>query len=160
MSDAETIAPLPHRHLLTLRLDVDAAEAVRIGRTPSGTRVIAPVNGGSFNGDRLAGSVLPNGADWVMHRADGAMLIDVRLVLKAEDGPMIYMSYQGRFIGQPDAIARLARGEALSASDYSLAMVAKFECGDERYAWLNDVIAVGTGIQSGFDPIYTIYQIG
>jgi len=57
-------------------------------------------------------------------------------------------------------MAKLAQGETLAPGSYSLVTVAKFECGDERYAWLNDVIAVGIGEQSGFNPIYTIYKIG
>ncbi len=43
---------------------------------------------------------------------------------------------------------------------HSLVTVAKFECGDERYTWLNDVIAVGMGEQEGFNPTYTIFEIG
>ena len=57
-------------------------------------------------------------------------------------------------------MAQLAEGKTLEPGSYSLVAVAKFECGDERYAWLNDVIAVGTGTQSGFNPVYTIYEIG
>lgn len=160
MSDAEKIAPLPHRHLMTLSLKVRGKDAVSIGRTPHGQRVIAPVEGGRFQGERLNGTVRPGGADWVLHRDDGAMLIDVRLILQTDDRASIYLSYQGRFVGQHGAMARLAQGEVLDPSDYSLTMVAKFECGDERYAWLNDLIAVGIGAQKGFDPVYTIYEIG
>ena len=57
-------------------------------------------------------------------------------------------------------MADLAAGKTLAPEDYSLVTVAKFECGDEKYRWLNDVIAVATGEQSGFNPVYTIYEIG
>ena len=155
-----SVPSLPHKHLITLRLDVDSAGAAQIGKTPEGQRTIAPVVGGTFDGESLSGKVLPGGADWVRFRADGTMMIDVRLTLQADDGAMIYLSYQGRFIGAAGAMAELAQGRILEAGSYSLVTVAKFECGDERYAWLNDVIAVGTGEQSGFNPVYTIYEIG
>ena len=155
-----SVRPLPHTHLMTLRLDVDSAGAAQIGRTPEGQRTVAPVTGGTFQGARLSGKVLPGGADWVRFRADGTMMIDVRLTLEADDGALIYLSYQGRFIGAAGAMAQLAQGKTLEAGSYSLVTVAKFECGDERYAWLNDVIAVGTGEQSGFNPVYTFYEIG
>jgi Protein of unknown function (DUF3237) len=72
----------------------------------------------------------------------------------------IYLSYVGRFIGAANAMADLAKGKTLNTTSYSLVTVAKFECGDERFAWLNDVIAVATGEQSGFNPVYTVFEIG
>ncbi len=155
-----SVSPLPHKHLITLRLDVDSAGAAQIGKTPEGQRTIAPVVGGEFEGERLSGKVLPGGADWVRFRADGTMMIDVRLTLQTNDGALIYLSYEGRFIGAADAMAQLAQGKTLETGSYSLVTVAKFESGDERYAWLNDIIAVGIGKQSGFNPVYTLYEIG
>ena len=154
------VPPLPHKHLITLRLDVDSIGAAQIGKTPEGRRTIAPVLGGTFEGERLSGTVLPGGADWVRFRNDGTMMIDVRLTLKTTDNVLVYLSYQGRFIGAAGAMAQLAQGKSLEAGSYSLVTVASFECGDERYSWLNDVIAIGTGEQSGFNPVYTIYEIG
>ena len=151
---------LPHKHLLTMHLKVDAAAAAQIGDTPEGRRSIAPILGGAFKGDRLRGTVLPGGADWVRFRPDGTMMIDVRLTLKTEDDVLIYAAYKGRFAGAATAMADLAQGKKLDPSSYSLITVVKFECGDGNYAWLNDVVAVGVGEQSGFNPVYTIYEIG
>ncbi len=143
-----------------MAVTVDFAGMLNIGQTPAGVRRIAPVTGGHFTGERLAGEVLPGGSDWVVNRADGVMLIDVRLALKTDDGALIYLSYQGRFLAEPEAMARFSKGVLLDASEYSLAMVARFECGDERYRWLNNVIAVGTGEQTATGPIYSIFEVG
>jgi Protein of unknown function (DUF3237) len=153
------MADLKHCHLLTLTLDVDFAGMQSIGQTPAGLRRIAPVSGGTFTGERVKGTVLP-GADWVINRPDGVMIIDVRLTLKTADGALIYLNYQGRFLANPEAMARFAKGAQLEPKDYSLAMVAKLECGDQRYAWLNNVIAVGTGVQTAAGPVYEIFEIG
>jgi hypothetical protein len=150
---------LKHQHLITLSLDVDFAAMQMIGNTPAGLRRIAPVVGGTFTGARLNGSVLP-GADWVINRPDRVMVIDVRLTLKTDDGALIYLTYQGRFLAAAEAMARFAKGALLEASEYSLAIVAKFECGDDRYSWLNNVIATGTGEQTRTGPVYTIFEIG
>ena len=150
---------LAHKHLITLTLDVHFAAMLVIGKTPAGHRRIAPVTGGNFSGERLAGTVLP-GADWVINRPDGVMVIDVRLTLKTADDALIYASYQGRFLAGPDTMDRFAKGAMLDRKDYSLAIAARFECGADRYAWLNNVIAVGTGEQTATGPIYTIFQIG
>jgi hypothetical protein len=151
---------LKHSHLTTMTLTVDFPAMVNIGQTPGGLRRIAPVTGGVFTGERMNGEVLPGGNDWVVNRADGVMVIDVRLTLKTDDGAMIYLSYQGRFLAAPDAMERFAKGIPLDPSEYSLAMVAKFECGDPRYDWLNNVVAVGTGERTPTGPIYSIFAIG
>jgi hypothetical protein len=150
---------LQHRHLITMALTVDFAGLTGIGQTPAGMRRIAPVTGGDFTGERLSGTVLP-GNDWVINRPDGVMVIDVRLTLRTDDGAMIYLTYQGRFLAAPDAMARFAKGALLDPGEYSLAIVARFECGDDRYAWLNNVVAVGTGEQTAAGPVYSIFEIG
>ena len=82
---------------------------VSIGQTPAGMRRIAPVTGGHFTGDRLNGTVLPGGNDWVINRHDGVMVIDVRLTLQTDDGALVYLTYQGRFLANADAMARCFR---------------------------------------------------
>jgi hypothetical protein len=59
------------RPLLTLRLQT--APTQDIGAGPHGTRVTFPVTGGSFDGDRLRGTVHPGGDDWTIKRPDGVM---------------------------------------------------------------------------------------
>lgn len=150
---------LQHEHLMTLAFAVDFAGVTEIGETPAGIRRIAPITGGHFSGERLNGTVLP-GTDWAIARPDGAIIIDVRLPLQTNDGPIIYLTYQGRFLASPEAMERFRTGALLKPEEYSMAMTAKFECGDTRYRWLNDVVAVGTGQQTVEGPIYSIFAIG
>lgn len=150
---------LPHRHLTTLSLAVDFANLVRIGAIGTGHRGIAAVKGGRFEGARLSGNVAP-GHDWFITRADGCLLIDVRLTLTTDDGASIYLTYQGSMRGSADALARFRKGEQLAPDEYALHVVARFECGDARYRWLNDLLAVGVGEQTPGGPIYRIFEIG
>jgi hypothetical protein len=53
------------RPLMTLRLST--APTQNIGPGPRGTRLAFPITGGSFEGDRLRGKVLPGGGDWVVN---------------------------------------------------------------------------------------------
>ncbi|ASK90066.1 DUF3237 domain-containing protein [Sphingorhabdus sp. SMR4y] len=150
---------LKHRHLMNMTLSVDFSGMMVIGQTPAGLRRIAPVTGGSFSGERLTGTVLP-GADWVINRPDGVMEIDVRLPLETDDGAMIYLNYQGRFLATPETMARMAKGALLEPEDYSLAVTATFETGAEQYLWLNNVVAAGTGEQTADGPVYSFFEIG
>ena len=150
---------LKHQHLTTLTLSVDFASTLGIGATPGGNRRIAPVAGGTFAGERLSGIVRP-GADWALFRPDGVLVIDVRLTLETHDQALIYLQYAGRFVSSPEGMAQFSKGVLLDPADYSLAITATFECGDPRYTWLNNVIAVGTGEQTAAGPIYTIFEVG
>ena len=150
---------LKHAHLLTMQLTVDYAGIKVIGPTPAGLRRIAPVTGGTFSGERLRGTVL-GGADWLINRADAVMVIDVRLTLETDNGALIYLAYQGRFLAEPEVMARFAKGAQLQPHEFSLAMTAKFECGDPRYSWLNNAVVVGTGEQTPTGPIYTLFEVG
>ena len=146
---------LPHRHLTTLRLDIDLAAIAVIGNG----RLVAPVAGGTFAGERLSGTVLPGGADWVTQSADGNASIDVRLLLQTDDGAMLGLTYHGRFIGAPGMMQRFVAGQPVDAAGFSLQTVATFETADPRYIWLNDTIVVGIGEQVDGRPAYQLYEI-
>ena len=150
---------LPNRHLTTLTLEVDFPKIVPIGPIPAGLRGIAPVAGGRFEGERLRGSVRP-GHDWFVTRPDGSLLIDVRLTLDTDDGAVLYLTYQGTMRGTAEAMGRFRKGEQLQPQDYKLHVVAKAECGDPRYAWLNDAILVGIGKQTPRGPVYSLFEVG
>jgi hypothetical protein len=150
---------LPHRHLTTLTLTVDFANITPIGATRAGHRGIAPVTGGAFVGERLSGRVL-GGHDWVVTRPDGTMALDVRLTLETGDGAMLYLAYTGSFLGSVADLKRFRSGDILDPGAYKLRTVAHFECGDERYRWLEDAIIVGVGEQTRTGPIYHLFEVG
>jgi hypothetical protein len=114
-----------------------------VGETPRGTRRFHPAIGGSFEGPRLRGEVLPDGGDWLLLRPDGVLEQDVRITLKTDDGAFIYVRYAGMRHGPPEVMARLTQGETVDPSEYYLRVAPMFETGAERYAWLNKILAVG-----------------
>jgi hypothetical protein len=67
------------RPLMTLRLST--APTQNIGAGPHGARLTFPITGGSFDGERLRGKVLPGGDDWVVKRVDGVLELDLRITL-------------------------------------------------------------------------------
>ena len=159
VGDAKMMRQLASRHLLTLTLDVDFAGVQDIGAVPAGRRRIALVTGGSFSGERLRGTVVPGGADWVSNRPDAVMTIDVRLTLRTDDDALIALAYTGSFVAAPDVMKRFNRGERLQPDEYRLRTVARLECGAEAYRWLNDLVVVGVGAQGDPQPTYELFQI-
>ena len=57
--------------LFELQMDLDQEAAQRVGATSRGTRLIGYIKGGTFEGPKLKGDVLPGGGDWLLIRPDG-----------------------------------------------------------------------------------------
>ncbi|MGC8476189.1 MAG: DUF3237 domain-containing protein [Acetobacteraceae bacterium] len=151
------MAELRTAHLFTLTLEVAGMQPV--GPTPAGDRRVGLVAGGRFKGARLSGIVLPGGADWIMLRPDGATTLDVRLVLQTDDGAAIGMTYRGMRHGPPEIMDRVARGEPVPAESYYFRTAVAFETAAERYAWLNRIIAIGTGERPPSGPVYDVFEV-
>jgi hypothetical protein len=145
--------------LFALHLNVAYDRLQAIGAMPTGWRGIYPVDGGRFEGARLRGKVMPDGADWVVRRSDGATVIDVRLGLMTDDGGSIAMSYTGLLCIADQATARFRRREPVAYDETYIRTTPRFETADPRYDWLNRVIAVANGGPPGSDPTYQVFAI-
>ncbi len=146
------------KHLFTMPVDVEIPLQM-VGATPVGERRIAKVTGGTFKGPELKGRILPGGGDWLLLLADGTLKLDVRATLETDDGALIYMTYRGYRHGPVEVMERLNNGEPVDPSEYYFRVTPFFETGAEKYAWLNRIIAVGTGHRLPSGPVYEIYQI-
>jgi len=143
--------------LMTLQVVVPPPQ--KLGAVPHGTRVIAPIAGGTFEGPRLRGKVLPGGGDWALLRSDGVLELDLRITLETDDGALIYMTSLGLRHGPPDVLAALARGEPVDPSTYYFRTSIRFETSAPQYADLNRIIAISSGDRRAGGPIYTIEEI-
>ncbi len=144
------------RPLFTMQLKVHMQV---IGEAPGGFRRIGVVTGGVFHGERLSGEVLGGGSDWQIVRPDGAVTLDVRLVLKTHDGAMIGATYRGLRQGPPDVMERIDRGEIVDPADYYFRISPIFETAAASYAWLNRMLCIGTGHRLADGPIYSVFEV-
>jgi len=98
------------RPLLILRLNT--APTQDIGPGPHGRRVTFPITGGSFEGDRLRGKVLPGGSDWTVKRSDGVTELAFDLpVGDADPGWEPYLDAVALREGRADVVRALAAQE-------------------------------------------------
>jgi hypothetical protein len=132
------------RPLMTLRLST--APTHDIGTGPHGTRVTFPITGGSFEGDRLRGKVLPGGYDWTTRRPDGVLELDERITLEAEDGALIHVSFTGIVFDVPPGAPYFRT-------------LPRFETADARYSFLNRLLAVGRGERRAEGPVHVFEEI-
>jgi hypothetical protein len=145
--------------LFDLKADVDWAGAVDVGNTPHGVRRIFYVTGGTLEGPKVKGIVLPGGGDWCIGRPDGAIVLDVRVAFRTDDGHAIYAYYRGLSTIQDDTVGRILMGEAVDPSEYYFRTTPVFETASEKYGWLNRLLAVGVGQFLPTGVAYKVYAI-
>lgn len=132
------------RPLLMLRLTT--APTQNIGAGPHGARVTYPIIGGSFEGERLRGRVLPGGADWTVIRPDGVVELDLRITLATDDGALVHMTFEG------------IRDDAAPGAPY-FRTLPRFETAEPKYSFLNRLLAVGVGEIRADGPVHLIEEI-
>lgn len=146
------------RPLFTLSAQVAAPQVTPDG--PYGQRRFIPVTGGSFEGPRLRGRVLPGGSDCQLIRPDGVAELDVRVTLETHDGAVILMRGIGLRHGPPEVMQRIARGEAVPHSAYYFRESMIFEAPAGGLDWLNRVVAVATGERLADQVRLTVFELG
>jgi hypothetical protein len=151
------MAEIRTRPLFTIRLKAGKGQA--LGKTPLGERLCVPVLGGTFEGERLRGTVEEGGSDWILIRPDGALQLNVRIVLRTDDGHLIGMTYQGFRHGPAEVLARVGRGEPVDPALYYFRTAPLFETASDTYGWLNRIIAVATGRRDADGPIYEVFEV-
>ncbi len=140
-------------------ISVYVASPLTIGQTPHGYRRIAPITGGSFEGPRLKGKILPGGGDWLLVRPDGVGEIDARATLQTDDGALIYVTNRGYLTHIPELAPRWAAGEQIPHEEYYFMVTPYFETNAAQYTWLQQVVAIGMGsaIQGGVS--YQVFAV-
>jgi len=142
-----------------LNADITLAPAQELGESPLGRRRIINITGGTFRGERLSGKVLPGGADWQVIRTDGVADLDARYTLETSDGALIYVRNHGYRHGPAEVLKKLASGEDVDPTLYYMRTTPLFETGDQRYAWLNRLICVGTGARKKSSVHLEIFEV-
>lgn len=90
------------------------------------------------------------------------MTLDVRLTLRTHDDALVHMTYGGRWITPPELRAHLAdpvKRHQVDPARYYFRTNPLFETGAERYAWLNDIVCIGSGYLVEGGVAYTVSQV-
>lgn len=142
-----------------MRLAVDVGEPASMGAGPLGERRIIPIVGGTFEGPRLRGEVLPGGADWQIVRSDGVLDLDARYALREKAGGLVRVVSQGYRHGPPEVLAALARGEEVDPQRYFFRTTLRFETGAPTLQWLNRTIAVARAERRARRVLLEAYEL-
>jgi hypothetical protein len=132
------VPPTPEAPKLDLVFEevVTLDQAVPAGETPWGRRNMIPITGGTFNGPKLKGKILPGGWDWQLITAKGCVSLQADYMIQTDDGVLINV---------------LNKGKACASSGGALFTTPVFEAPVGKYDWLNGGAYVGTLAVSGQD---------
>lgn len=137
--------PVPPKLVLAIEAHVQVGPPMELGQVPRGRRRIIPITGGTFEGPGIKGTVLNQGADWQIIRADGFAELDTRYALQTDKGELIYVQNAGMRHAAPEVMKKLIAGERVDPSVVYFRTVATFETSAPDLQWLTRSIFVGTG---------------
>lgn len=127
------------------RMSATLAPPVVVPNGPNGTRVIVAITGGTVSGPRINGTIESVGADWLTMRSDGTAQLDVRAMIRTDDGAVIHTSYKG-------IMTTTETGRRITTAPL-------FETGHDSYAWLNAVQAIAIGEPGDGVVNYDVYSL-
>jgi hypothetical protein len=156
MTKAEPTAPTMS---FAFELAASLEPALELGEVHGGRRRVVPVKGGVVSGPRLQGKVLPGGADWQTLLPSGAMLLEAKYVIEAEDGTKIGVINTGVRRAAPEIARRMAAGELVPPTDYYFRTTPRFEVGAGPHAWLMENVFVCTAERRPLDVLVRFFVV-
>lgn len=142
--------------LFTIALEIQVSS---LGDTPYGGRRIFHFNGGSFEGPKLKGRVLPGGGGWSLIRRDEVLEVDVRLILETDDQHQISTAWKGLRHGPKEVMERLYRGEIVEPGAYYFRATPYFETSSEKYGWMNRICSIASGSLGANARTLEVFQV-
>ena len=94
-------------------------------------------------GPKINATIIQPAADWLSAMPNGSARLDVRLTLKADDGALIYVSYNGVIHHTEASRVRLMKGEIVTSKESYGNAAPTFRTSHAKYTWLNATQAIG-----------------
>jgi hypothetical protein len=140
------------------RVSVD--KMLIVGDSSHGLRRIVPILGGTVEGPRFRGRVVPGGADWQFVRPDGVLELEAKYTLESHDGVLIMVTNTGLRHGPGDVLERIARGEDVDPSEYYFRTTPKFEAPvGSPYEWMNKSVFVCGCAREASTAVVGFYEV-
>lgn len=117
--------------------------------------------GGWVKGPTINGAFVSPGGDWLRAMPSGVFRLDVRGLIRTDDGAEIFVSYNGIIQHSKESAERLMKGEVLTDKDVPYFVTAPtFQTSAAKYAWLNGVQAVAKMVEvKAGDGAYVKYDV-
>lgn len=155
---ASGVTPPDLSYLATIDADVDAP--ITIGTTVDGLRKVVPIRGGRVAGPGLRGEVLDAGADFQQYPSETVAYLAADYVLKTDDGHHILVENRALRTGSSSDLNKLMNGEQVDPVRIYFRCVPRLSADQSGpYAWLSDVLFIGSGVRSPNGVRIDIFQV-
>lgn len=151
---------LKTNHLFDISINVETRQ---LGDTPHGLGIFDQITGGSFEGSKLSGNVLPAGSGFAIRRKDGAFENHIQLLLQTRDQVILRMKYNYLFSASDEVLGRIFSGQAVEPSEYYFRSQIVFDAPlSSPYAYLNTLVAIGVGqvVPGATSVRYAVHAVG
>ena len=119
-----------------------------LGQTARGHRRIIDILGGTAEGPRFQGEILPGGADWQIVRPDGTIEVVTRYTIRGKSGALVYVRNDGLRVASPEVLARMSKGELVPFDSYRFRTAPRFETSDPLLEWMETSTFVGVAART------------
>jgi hypothetical protein len=132
-----------------------------IGPVAEGLRLNIYVTGGTVDGPKMKGKILPVGADWLTIRTDGVGVLDVRQTVLTDDGALVYIYYKGITDLGPDGYKNFLEGAPPPPEGIVLRTNPWFQTVHPNYLWMTRglFVEVGKAYLDRGEVCYDIYHV-
>jgi hypothetical protein len=138
---------------------IEVAATADLGSSPLGERRMVPILGGSFEGAKIKGKILPGGIDWQLVRADHVTEIEAHYCIETDDGVLIRVINKGFRHGPAEVMQRLRSGQPVDPAEYYFRAIPTLEAPCGRYEWLNKSLFVSSGERSAETVLLRMYEV-
>ncbi|GAA5883726.1 hypothetical protein JCM16303_004793 [Sporobolomyces ruberrimus] len=170
----ELSIPTPKlQHSFRLVCDLEAVRSLGEGLHGDGGHWVS-FTGGHVSSTFLTARILPGGQD-AQHllsplhpSAPFSAQVSTRYLLETDDHVFIQVQTRGWRIGKKEVLERLSRAakeeegvEVPGPEEYKFRLFIEMETDakNEKYAWLNTAMFVGSGMRSGRQVVYDAYLV-
>lgn len=147
-----TIEPL-------FQMMIDLAQPRDVGSGELGIRYISNFTGGTLQGTKLQGKVLPDGELWYLVRRDQIAELLLQGTIKTADGATIAFRARAFSRAAPLTTEQLFYAELIDPSDAFFRGVPFFETNSARNDWLNHAVTIATYHYDLEQVTMTVYAV-
>ena len=140
------------------RVDVERSE--HVGNGAGDALDFTPITGGTVDGPRLRGVVVPGGGDWSVRRGPTVYELDARYLIRAEDGCLIDIINRGYYRTRTaEVMQRMEAGEEIPASDVYFRTSPVFRTDAPQHRWLAETVFVGLARDEAGQICIRFYEV-
>ncbi|KAB8231941.1 hypothetical protein ETB97_004821 [Aspergillus alliaceus] len=149
---------------LDFRMSIKMNPKVAVGQSLWGQRDWVTFVGGQWAGRWGKGVVLPGGQDSQIVTKESATSLRASYMLQTADDPPAYIIVKtnGWLTGAKDVLDKVndpGVADTINPNTYKYRINLTMETGDERYAFLNTLMWVGSGCRRGHEVIFDSFRV-